>query len=118
VDWRYQGAFAPWYCKTKNPLPAGFLFYWVSLTRFHLARLLAKVGLLIFFVLSSTRIILILTIHFMKKIIIVALIFIFLLALVSTLFCFPQYFNSYIDQINSQLSWSLPHIPNNHLIWV
>jgi len=32
--------------------------------------------------------------------------------LFSALFCFPQYFNSYIDQINSQLSWSLPHIPN------
>jgi len=47
----------------------------------------------------------------MKKNNLWSLVFIFVLALVSAVFCFPQYANLYIDKTNSQLKWSLPHVP-------
>jgi len=47
----------------------------------------------------------------MKKNNIWSLVFILVLAAVSTVFCFPQYVNPYIDKANSRLSWSVPHIP-------
>ncbi len=46
----------------------------------------------------------------MKKNNLWSLIFIFVLAAVSAVFCFPQYVNPYIDKVNSRLKWAVPHV--------
>ena len=47
----------------------------------------------------------------MKKNLSFSLLFIVVLALASTVFCFPQFFNKKIDLANSQFKWSVPHLP-------
>jgi protein-export membrane protein SecD len=47
----------------------------------------------------------------MKKNLLYPLLFVFVLALVSAGFCFPQFFNKQIDFVNSQLKSGIPHLP-------
>jgi len=47
----------------------------------------------------------------MKKNLLYSLLFVVVLALISSAYCFPQFFNKQIDTVNSQLKVSVPHLP-------